>query len=155
MVLDKLITQGSQPTPVDEVKKTLRLLNSYLESTEDLPSPKQLLKRKVFPVRYPNGIVELCSSTVNFAIADRKHLLDLFSTEAKFLDFDINEIANIEPFLRWTGLENRYLSCSVKEISTLHGDSHRSLTSADRNISRKAYGLLRCVSALSDKETLC
>ncbi|THC92937.1 hypothetical protein EYZ11_007580 [Aspergillus tanneri] len=42
----------------------------------------------------------MCSSAVSFAIGDRKHLLDLFSGKAKFLDFSLNNILRLEPFLR-------------------------------------------------------
>ncbi|GFF57726.1 hypothetical protein IFM61392_07789 [Aspergillus lentulus] len=143
MVYDKLVEQGSGKSSAEEVKRTIWLLNSYMQNENDLPSPSQALKAKVFPVRYPTGSVELCSSAVDFAIADRKHLLDFFSNKAKFLDFNVNEIARLEPFLQWTGLDRRYLSSLIKEISTVRGDSHKSLTSSDRNIARKAYGLLR------------
>jgi hypothetical protein len=146
MVHDKLMEQGSGKLSAEEVKQTIWLLNSYMQNENDLPSPRQVLRAKVFPVRYPTGSVELCSSAVDFAIADRKHLLDYFSNKAKFLDFNVNEIARLEPFLLWTGLDRRYLSSLIKEISTVRGDSHKSLTSSDRNIARKAYGLLRYVA---------
>ncbi|GFF32149.1 conserved hypothetical protein [Aspergillus udagawae] len=143
MVHDKLVGQGSGKLSAEEVKQTIWLLNSYMQDENNLPDPRQVLTAKVFPVRYPTGGVELCSSAVDFAIADRKHLLDSFSNKAKFLDFNVNEIARLEPFLQWTGLHRRYLSSLIKEISTVRGDSHKSLTSSDRNIARKAYGLLR------------
>ncbi|KAF7179749.1 hypothetical protein CNMCM7691_008799 [Aspergillus felis] len=143
MVHDKLVEQGSGDLSAEEVKQTIWLLNSYMQNENDLPDPRRVLTAKVFPVRYPTGSVELCSSAVDFAIADRKHLLDSFSNKAKFLDFNVNEIARLEPFLQWTGLDRRYLSSLVKEISTVRGDSHSSRTSSDRNIARKAYGLLR------------
>ncbi|OJD13250.1 hypothetical protein AJ78_06272 [Emergomyces pasteurianus Ep9510] len=145
MVHDKLVEQGRGRASVDEIKETIRLLNSYLERgrEHELPNPKRLTKSKVFPVKHLNGTVKLCSFATDFAIADRKHLLDLFSDKAKFLDFGVNDILGLEPFLRWVGLEPRYLSTSTKEISSLVGDSHRSLTSPDRNIALKAYGLLR------------
>ncbi|GFF84697.1 conserved hypothetical protein [Aspergillus udagawae] len=143
MVHDKLVGQGSGKLSAEEVKQTIWLLNSYMQDENNLPDPRQVLTAKVFPVRYPTGSVELCSSAVDFAIADRKHLLVSFSNKAKFLDFNVNEIARLEPFLQWTGIHRRYLSSLIKEISTVRGDSHKSLTSSDRNIARKAYGLLR------------
>ena len=143
MVHDKLVEQGGGQSSVSDVKETIWLLNSYLQGEEELPSPRRLIASKVFPVRYPNGTVELCSSVVDFAITDRKHLSDWFSGKAKFLDFNVNEIPRLEPFLRWVGLEARYLSSSIKEISALCGDSHRSLALTDRSIARKAHGLLR------------
>ncbi|KAL4784029.1 hypothetical protein BJX76DRAFT_348158 [Aspergillus varians] len=145
MVHDKLVEQGRRQSSIAEIKQTIWLLNSYMqgESERDIPDPRKVLEAKVFPVRYPTGVVELCNCAADFAIADRKHLSDWFSGKAKFLDFDLNEIARLEQFLQWVGLDRRYLSSSVKEISMLHGDSYRSLSSPDRNISQKAHGLLR------------
>lgn len=143
MVHDKLVEQGNRQSSPEQIKETIWLLNSYMESDSNLPDRTQVLQAKVFPVRHPNGAVELCSSVVGFGISDRKHLSDLFANRVKLLDFDVNEIARLEPFLQWTGLDKRYLSSSVKEISMVRGDSHGSLTSPERNIARKAYGLLR------------
>ncbi|KAL2822753.1 hypothetical protein BDW59DRAFT_173698 [Aspergillus cavernicola] len=143
IIYDKLVNQGRGGSCITEVKQTIWILNSYLQEVEELPDPEDVISNKVFPVKYSDGTVELCSFAVDFAIADRKHLADLFLGKAKFLDFEINDIAQLEPFLCWAGLKSRYLSASVKEISALSGDSHRSLTSTDRDISRKAHGLLR------------
>ncbi|KAH3395487.1 hypothetical protein KXV81_002967 [Aspergillus fumigatus] len=143
MVHDKLVEQGSGGLPAAEVKQTIWLFNSYMQKESDLPAPREVLTAKVFPVRYPTGSVELCSSAVDFSVADRRHLFDSFSQKAKLLDFNVNDIARLEPFLQWTGLDRRYLSTSIKEISTVWGDSHTFLTSSCRNIARKAYGLLR------------
>ncbi|KAJ0422940.1 hypothetical protein BJY00DRAFT_299903 [Aspergillus carlsbadensis] len=143
MVHDKLVSEGKGQTSPDKVKETIWLLNSYLQNKHDFPDPRQVLQGRVFPVKYPTGAVELCSSSVDFAINDRIHLSAWFTGKAKFVDFDVNEVARLEPFLRWTGLETRYLSSSVKEISAVRGEPHRSLTSPSRKIAGKAHGLLR------------
>ncbi|OCL02139.1 hypothetical protein AOQ84DRAFT_424260 [Glonium stellatum] len=143
MVFDKLKEQGAGQSSVEEVKKTIWLLNSLLQSERRHPSPKPILESRVFPVRHPGGSVRLLASAAAFVIADRKHLHDLFSGEAKFLDFSTNDIPRLEPFFKWAGLESRYLSCSVREISTLCGDPDRPISHPDRDISRKAHGLLR------------
>lgn len=143
MVHDKLLEQATGGASIHEVKETIWLLNSYLRDEEELPSPKNLIRSTVFPVRYPNGAVKLCSSTSGFSIKDRKHLSDMFSEKAKFLDFDVNDTPRLKPFLRWTGLEDRYLSSCVKEMSRLCDDYHQPITRPDRQVARKAYALLR------------
>ncbi|GLA57778.1 hypothetical protein AtubIFM55763_003057 [Aspergillus tubingensis] len=143
MVYSKLLEQGRAMTPINEVKDTIWLLNSYLQSEEDPPSSTSLLESRVFPVRYPNGVVELRSSTVDFTISDRKHLSQYFFDKALFLDFSTEEVLQLESFIEWAKIETRYISSCVKEISSYTGDSYRSLTSPDRKISQKAYGLLR------------
>lgn len=144
MVHDELVEQATGKASIHDVKETIWLFNSYLQDDEEVPpSPKQLTESKTFPVKYPNGPVNLCSSTVGFAIKDRKYLSDLFSGKAKFLDFDVNDTPRLEPFLRWAGLETRYLSSCIKEISALCSDYQQNPTSPDRKIAQKAYALLR------------
>jgi hypothetical protein len=147
MVVDKLIEQGKdEGTSVEEIKETIWQVNAFLQSDQGHPNSSQVLNGNVFPIRNPNNgdLVELCSSKTDFVIADRELLLKLFSHRAKRLDFNVNEIHRLEPFLRWTGLENRYLSRSVKEITALgNDDSSKKLISSDRNIALKAHGLLR------------
>lgn len=143
MVFDKLKEQGAGQSSIEEVKGTIWVLNSLLQSEKKHPSPKAILESSIFPIRYPDGSVGLRTSATAFAIADRKHLYDLFSNQAKFLDFSMNDIPRLECFLKWAGLENRYLSRSVKEISTLRGGLDKPISHPDRDVSRKAHGLLR------------
>lgn len=143
MVYDKLIEQATGGASTHDVKETIWLLNSYLQDEEVLVNPKRLIECKIFPVRYPNGTVSLCNSMIDFAIKDRKHLSDMLSGKAKVLDFEVNDTPRLEPFFRWTGLEARYLSSCVKEISSLCDNHHQSLTFPDRKVARKAHALLR------------
>lgn len=143
MLCDKLIEQGRQQLPIANIKESIHILNSLLEDEDAPPSPKRLLGSQVFPVTYPRDNVQLCTSEVHFAIADRKDFLELFSGKAKFLDFDVNDILRMEPFLRWAGMETRYLSSSVKEISSLCDDLDEHPVRADRRIAKKARALLR------------
>ena len=143
MVFDKLKEQGAGQSSVEEVKETIWMLNSFLRIETEHPSPEPIIESRIFPVRNPNGEVELATSAMAFTIPDRKRLYDLFSNEAKFFDFSLNDISRLEPFLKWAGLENRYLSCSIKEISTLCGDSERRISDPDRDIGQKSHGLLR------------
>ncbi|KAL4796623.1 hypothetical protein BDV19DRAFT_398235 [Aspergillus venezuelensis] len=143
MVNDKLVEQGRGQVSIDEVKETIWLLNSYLQEDDNHPDSTNALNSKIFPVKSPDGSVKLCSHTVDFAVPDRKHLSTQFAEKAKFLDFSVNDVARLEPFLRWTGLHRRYLSSLVKEITSLRADSSERLVPPERNISRKAHGLLR------------
>ncbi|KAE8338025.1 hypothetical protein BDV24DRAFT_177138 [Aspergillus arachidicola] len=129
MVIKKLVDQGSTSTSVEEVKETIWLLNNYLQRDEDVPDSQSIRDAKVFPVLDLNGQVELRSCDEAFSIADRNRLYDWFVGKADFLDFGVNDIHRLEPFLNW--------------ISTLSDGGHQSLVSKDRNIALRAYGLLR------------
>jgi hypothetical protein len=143
MVHDKLVTEASGQSTSVKIKQTIWLLNSYLQTAEQVPDPRQVLHAKVFPVKLPTGTVELCSSSVGFVINDRKHLSELFSGKARSLDFDVNEVIRLEPFLKWAGLDKRYLSSSVKETSTVRGDSDFTPAPPSWSIAQKAHGLPR------------
>ncbi|KJK63796.1 hypothetical protein P875_00064712 [Aspergillus parasiticus SU-1] len=141
MVIKKLIDQGSTSASVKEVKETIHLLNNYLQRDEGVPDSQPIRDAKVFPVRDLNGQVVLRNYDDAFSIADRNHLYDWFVGKADFLDFGVNDIHRLEPFLNWVGLERRYLSVSVKEISTLGNGTHQSLVSKDRNIALRAIAV--------------
>ncbi|RDK42854.1 hypothetical protein M752DRAFT_275955 [Aspergillus phoenicis ATCC 13157] len=145
MVVEKVRDQGrTGSSSVDEVKSTIWTLNSLLQSEQaSIVPPNQVLDSAVFPVRFPQGGVQLQTSASTFAIADRKHLLSHFSPKAKLLDFEVDEVPRLEPFLQWTGLKGRYLSSCVKEITMVGGDDARPLSNPCRDICRKAHGLLR------------
>ncbi|GLA20578.1 hypothetical protein AnigIFM62618_009153 [Aspergillus niger] len=145
MVVEKLRDQGrTGSSSVDEVKSTIWTLNSLLQSEQaSIVPPDQVLDSAVFPVRFPQGGVQLQTSASTFAIADRKHLLSHFSPKAKLLDFEVDEVPRLEPFLQWTGLKDRYLSSCIKEITMVGGDDARPLSNPGRDIRRKAHGLLR------------
>lgn len=149
MIVDKLANQGAEETntSVKDIKDTIWKLNALLKQEDKHPSPDRILKRRVFPVRYPGEKVGLCSSETDFAIADREHFSSLFCGKCKILDFKVNDIIRLEPFLEWTGMESRYLSRSVQEACSLNlelpGGYCQRLVAHDRDIALRAHGLLR------------
>lgn len=145
MAYDELKQMGERtPSPsIAAVKETIWALNSLLISAHSFPNGKPIFSGNVFPVRYPNGPVRLQTGQTQFAIADRKSLGDVFSSQAKILDFDLDEIRRLKPFFSWLELEMRYLSSMVKEISTVDGGRMSGLSQPDREIRQRADGLYR------------
>lgn len=144
MLINKLKEQGKSQSPdIKDIKRTITMLSDMLPSAKVKHDPKPTLDSCIFPVKYPDGIVKLHSCNTDFAIADRKHLYAHFSGSAKILDFAPDEIHRLEPFLSWAGLENRYLSNTVKEISTLRNGTITLVSDTRRQISPMAHGLLR------------
>jgi hypothetical protein len=118
MVYDDLKRKAeSVEASVDQIKQNLWALNTFLASTTERLDPEPILKGHLFPVQFVDGHVELCSTKTDFAIVDRKHLGDLFDKKAKLLDFSLTEVNKLKPFFRWTGLESRFLSAAVKEVT--------------------------------------
>ncbi|RFU29542.1 hypothetical protein B7463_g6794, partial [Scytalidium lignicola] len=151
MVLDELLQMASQAPSIGQVKEKLWVINSFLASGETAPSPSLILEAKVFPVRHPNGKIRLSSvkNPCNFAIMDREMIGVLFRDKVKLLDFSLQEIRRLVFLIQWLSLETRYLSKSVKEVSKVNASPQILVSSPDRDVSAKAYGLLRIAASFN------
>jgi hypothetical protein len=143
IVYDELLQMGSGQPSLFDVKHNLQALNSLLQTDLNHPDAAPFLKCKLFPVKYPDGTTSLTSADVEFAIIDRQHLADRFQPHVKVLDYTLEEVRCLKPFLEWANLHNRYLSASVKEITCLSGDMRRAISLPSRDMGRKAHALLR------------
>ncbi|KAK3684086.1 hypothetical protein B0T22DRAFT_385008 [Podospora appendiculata] len=154
MVYENLAAQGGLCMSVQEAKQSLVAFNSFLRGTEGHElDPNPVLNNDVFPVEFPDGNVQLRKGTDGFAIVDRKALGQDFAGKAKFLQLSMEEVRNFQPFIAWAGLEHRYLSKSVREISTADPHSTRPISSSSRDIKRKAHALLR-IAATYDTQRI-
>ncbi|KAL7791519.1 hypothetical protein V8C37DRAFT_410329 [Trichoderma ceciliae] len=147
MVYDKLLEMGLETPPISEVGDTLELFSSLLRESQEQLDPGPLLRRSLFPVKYPDNTTKLVSAEVDFAIGDRQHLAEPFAGRAKMLDFDIGQVSRLKPLFGWAGLERRYLSTLVTETTFVAGGHSRPISDANRDIKRKAYALLRITAA--------
>ncbi len=142
MVYDELRNSGPQ-RGVDEIKNIIWSLNALLQTEPDRIDPEPLRKAYIFPVRYTNGGISLLSADTEFAIVDRDYLAARFRERIKLLDYNLEDVRRLKPFLQWANLEQRYLSASVKEITSFHGGPTRSISMPNRSLKRKAHALLR------------
>lgn len=147
MAIDELKEVGSgQSTPIQEVKDSIWTVNSLLATESRPPRSGDVVRGRIFPIRHPNGSVTCQSKTTEFLVVDREPLRLSFETKVKFLDFTLEEVVRLRPFLEWTHLEDRYLSYCVKEITSFHGGAAQPTLNTDRQIRNRAYALLRSVS---------
>ena len=144
MVYDKL--KGSELS-VDEARQTIVTFNSFLAGGRHEFDPAPVLKKAVFPVRFPNGEVKLLKGSDHFGLVDRQSLRDDFASQAKIFDFDLDETRQLKDFVEWTTLHLRNLSWTVKEITSADPDWTRRISLPQREIKRKARALLRLVTA--------
>ncbi|KAK3315550.1 hypothetical protein B0H66DRAFT_628718 [Apodospora peruviana] len=86
---------------------------------------------------------QLRASNTEFAIADRKQLAEMFRGKVKMLDFTMKEVCDLNPFLEWAGLTNRYLSNIVKDCPVLDSGEKWSVSDPRFDIRRKAHGIVR------------
>jgi hypothetical protein len=147
MVYGKLERLGGSNLPsiseISEVKSTWTAFHSLLSQADNKPDPAMLLKGRIFPVKYPDGHVDLCSATSPFVIIDRKQHGVLFSGKAMILDYSFEEVYQIQATIKWAGLDTRYTSVAVKEVSTIVGGSKTAVSNPDHDLKSKAHGLCR------------
>ncbi|KFY37775.1 hypothetical protein V494_04632 [Pseudogymnoascus sp. VKM F-4513 (FW-928)] len=154
MAIDELKETGNrQPISKLEVKESIWTVNSLLSTELSLPNPRAITKSKVFPVRQANGDLTFQSSITNFFVIDREPLKQSFEGMVKFLDFTLEEVVELRPFLKWTQLEDRYLSRCVKEITSFYGGEAMLIPNPDRQIKNRAYALLRIAAHFGSPRT--
>ena len=78
----------------------------------------------------------------NFGVVDRTKLADIFMAHTGFLDFSLEEVQNLAPFLTALNLSNKYLSSLCIE-ETGCGDSGIFDVTLTESFKNRAYHLLR------------
>ncbi|KAL3294422.1 ino80 chromatin remodeling complex protein [Colletotrichum asianum] len=144
MAIDDLKSVATRASVTSsEIKDLIWAVNSLLPTVQKPPSSREVLKTKIFPIAYPNGSVTVGTATTGFCVIDRESLRSSFKNKVNFLDFTLEQVARLRPFLEWTHLENRYLSRCVKEITSFHGGAATPITNPQRQIRHRAHALLR------------
>jgi hypothetical protein len=144
MAVDELKEAGSRErTSVAEVKESIWTVNSLIPSSANCPNPGAIARNRIFPVKHPNGAVTCASITTEFFVTDREPLRECFETVVKLLDFTLEDVVKLGPFLDWVRLGDRYLSHRVKEIASFHGGEATPILNPNRQIKNRAHALLR------------
>lgn len=143
MVYDELYTVDPASTSVKLVKDYLWSMNAFLETGLPAQSSERLLKKRILPIRYPDGDTRLVAANIEFAIVDRQPLQDLFRDRVKLLDFSLGEVHELRPLLDWMNLTDRFLSRLTTANTIVNPDFVYPLTDPVRAIRRKAHALTR------------
>lgn len=144
MVHVSLMDAASSGATTEQVKQLLLEFNALLQKETNPPSSGRLCQRRVFPVKSPgNNNATLCSRETEFFIVDRDDLFAAFGDRVKCLDFSLSDVCLLRRFITWAGLEPRYLSRCVDEVSRVQGGVEWPLRDPKRDVRNKAYGLLR------------
>ncbi|SMR45238.1 unnamed protein product [Zymoseptoria tritici ST99CH_3D1] len=80
---------------------------------------------------------------LGMGVGDRDYLIKQFSGLIKLLDFEMEEVQDLRPFLEWTRIANRCLSVAVKERTFVGPGSTRPVVLSNLDLKRKAYAFLR------------
>lgn len=145
MAIDELKEAGSrQPVSVEEVKASLLTVNSLLCSEFD-PRQSELMESKIFPVRYSKKKVKCLSKRTHFFIGDRESLRSPFDDHVRFLDFNLEQVVQLQPFFNWARIEDRYISRCVTELTSIQDSDVHPISKRRLEFRHRAHGLLRYV----------
>lgn len=106
-----------------------------------------LLTSDVLPVRRGRRVgfdsnVFLQSCQTDFVVIDRVKLAEIFGSNTAFLDFSLEEVQQLYPFLHALGLDKKYLSLLYEE-ETICDDSGLPDSNRTAEFHQRAYDLLR------------
>jgi hypothetical protein len=145
LVYQQLVEVGGTVPTIAYAKNLLWSLAALLTAENELrPSfgDKATLCR-VFPVNLPDGRTQLLTALDSFAIVDRQHYALYLKDKIKVLDFSMDEVRNLKPFIKWAGLTERYLSRLVVERTVVEDDLCAMDKPLTRDLVRKAGAFVR------------
>jgi hypothetical protein len=139
----KALADGERVPTIEEVKHFIDEINRREPREGTLEELKSL---NILPVKGINGDVRLRKCRNPFAIVDRLEYGKAFQGKYAILQFSLEEVHELQPFLSALGLQDRYMSRIVEEKSTVQGGEW------DRDLSdkfrQKANALFRYVLIL-------
>jgi hypothetical protein len=93
-------------------------------------------------VRHGSAEVSLQNCGSNFTVIDRTKLADIFREHVGFLDFSLEEVRQLDPFLQALDLSKKYLSRICTEETACSGDGVLDVDLTEK-FKGRAYHLLR------------
>ena len=145
MYIDSLKAEARGKASAAQIKETMTLICGLGVGETDLSS---LVEAKVLPVKFTNGATRFASASpkddfVDFAIVENTIHWDTFKGKIVVLDFSLEEIRDTRPLLEAMGLEERFSSNLVKEVTDHSGGSQdHEMTS---NLRIKSQAIVRYV----------
>lgn len=133
-----LAVEDNARQPV-EIKRAIKCINDLSPTGETLDGMMQL---SCLPVRAPGSTIRLMSPSEVFFVPDRREYEKLFEGKVPILDFSLEEIHALRPFLNGLGVTDRYMSVAVKETTKVQRPSEtpsKELSHAFRAKSKAFY----------------
>ena len=145
MYVDSLKAEAKGKASVEQIKETMALICGLGVGKTDFSS---LIEAKVLPVKLANGVPSFASASskdesVDFVIVENIIHWDAFKGKIVVLDFSLEEIRDTRPLLLAMGLEGRFSSKLVEEVTDVRGGSQdHEMT---RNLRIKSQAIVRYV----------
>jgi hypothetical protein len=143
LLVDELRRVVTSNHTVDDVKSLIWQINKFSPSRVSLQTLETL---PILPVQMTSrglDAVVLRVRAKKFAINDRQLLAEMFQGRIDHLDFSLEEVRKLQPFLSSFDLEDRYLSRAVTETSSVQGDVGVISRERTRQVRSRAHALAR------------
>lgn len=114
----KAMIEGERLPTIEEVKHFIDEINRREPREATLEELKPL---NILPLKQMSGKVLVRNSHNFFVIIDRREYGKAFEGKYSMLDFTLEEVNELQPFLLALGLQSRYISRMVEEKSTVQG----------------------------------
>lgn len=142
-LVEELFALATRQPSVHRIKQLIWAINGKRPMQNDL---NILSTCSFLPVRVPQPgsahRIEFRACLDDFAIIDRIKLAEIFESRVEMLDFSLEEILQLEPFLGSLCLGSKYMSLLCREETDCQGESFLdNRLTADFNC--RAYDLLR------------
>lgn len=139
MLVEEVLAVAEQEIPrIQAIKDLFKELNSFGPCA---PALDRLKGASVIPVKGTDGLTRLVKATDAFAIVDRVHYMELFADKIPVMDYSREETHQLETFILALGLQDRYISQLIQELSMVNGASYDMILS--NRIRRRAYSIFR------------
>jgi hypothetical protein len=135
-----LLVAAEVPPRMLEIKKAISAINDLNPTRVNLEAIKQI---KCLPVRSVQGTMELTRPSEEFFIGDRREYESVFRGKVGILDFSLEEVHDIHPFLGALGLEDRYMSVAVQEITRVQEPSENESHTLSQDFRAKSKAFFR------------
>lgn len=145
MYVDSLEAEAKGKASAAQMKETMALICGLGVGDIDLSS---LVEAKVLPIKLANGVNSFASASskddfVDFAIMENIIHRDTFKGKIVVLDLSLEEIRDTRPLLLAMGLERRFSSKLVREVTDVKGGfQNHEMT---RNLRVKSQAIVRYV----------
>ncbi|KAH8702222.1 hypothetical protein BGW36DRAFT_289384 [Talaromyces proteolyticus] len=140
--VEQLELLAAQDSPsVAEIKHTINCINELSPTRNSLKGLRQLI---CLPVHISGAEIRLMRPSDVFFVADRREYEKLFREKVPVLDFSLEEIHAIYPFLTALRLTDRYMSVVVQETTMVRRRSESPSTSLSQVFRAKSKAFFRC-----------
>ena len=140
MYVESMIAEAKGDVSAARIKQTMRLICTLGLGENDLSS---LVEASVLPIKFANGGGGFASASskdncVDFAIVNNTIHWDAFEGKIVILDFSLEEIRDTRPLLVAMGLEERFSSKLVNEVTEVQGGFHNHEMTSNLRIKSQA-----------------